>query len=193
MTELILGMLQQKKLTAYEIQAVIRSRYRNICTDSLGSIHAALKKLLDAGRVAFDEYVEKGLNKKRYSITLEGRKHFFKWLQTPIDVTAVNSSELGKLLQLGTLPEEKRIDVIDATIAKLKMELSALQEVHKYMESILDDEIKQLQESWKSDEEYFSHVADKAKDISLFKMMTLQYGIEVIKFNIKWFEELKEK
>jgi len=192
MTELILGMLLQQKLTVYEIRSLIRKRFLSFCTDSLGSIQAVLKKLLAEDKVVFHEYVEKSVNKKRYSITDKGREHFFKWLQNPIDITDVRNTETGKLLLFGMLSEEERISVIDDTIALLEEEVDYLLEVRAYDNSIRDDETMQLHEHWSSDTNYFSFVMDKAEEIMFFKNMTLEYGLELLKFNIEWFKHLKK-
>jgi len=192
MTELILGMLMQQKLTVYEIRVLIRKRFLSFCTDSLGSIQAVLKKLLAEEKVIVTEYVEKSVNKKRYSITGKGREHFFKWLQNPINITDVRNTETGKLLLLGMLSGEERISVIDDTIALLEEEVAYLLEVQAYDNRIRDDETMQLHEYWNRDANYFSLVMDKAEDIAFYKNMTLEYGLALLKFNIEWFKRLKE-
>ena len=47
MDKIILGILMLNRMTAYEIKNVIKLSYKSICSDSLGSIQAALKKLFD--------------------------------------------------------------------------------------------------------------------------------------------------
>ena len=37
--------------------------------------------------VTFEELVEKGVNKKRYSITDIGQKTLIKWIRVPIDMS----------------------------------------------------------------------------------------------------------
>ena len=60
MDKLILGLLMIKHFTVYEIRQIIRQNFTSICSDSLGSIQAALKKLSQQEAVTFSEYVEKG-------------------------------------------------------------------------------------------------------------------------------------
>lgn len=45
MDKLILGLLMIKHFTVYEIRQVMRQNFSSMCSDSLGSIQAALKKL----------------------------------------------------------------------------------------------------------------------------------------------------
>ena len=68
MDKLILGLLMIKHFTVYEIRQIIRQNFTSICSDSLGSIQAALKKLSQQEAVTFSEYVEKGKMKKEYSL-----------------------------------------------------------------------------------------------------------------------------
>jgi len=192
MRELILGMLMQQKMTVYEMRLQIQSRYRDFCTDSLGSIQAAVKRLLDENKVTVYEYVEKSVNKKRYSITDEGRKTFYEWAKSPIIITDVKNTEFGKLLFLGMLPTEQRLIAIDETLNWLKEELDSVGVVKVEADIVCNNEAQQTFENWKEDNDYFDDVVDKVEDISLYKQMTVQYGIELIKFNIAWFERLKK-
>ena len=177
------------RFTVYEVRTIIQKNFHDICSDSMGAIQSAIKKLLAADMITFSEYVEKSVNKKRYSITDKGRKEFFKWLNIPADVADSKNMELGKLLYMGMLPVEKRMNLIDEIISMLETNLSYL---HGVQASANTDQKKQVIEHWKSDVEYFSHVIKQSDDIAFFQEMTLQYGIDSIKFNIEWFAKLKD-
>lgn len=58
MDKIILSILILKRLTAYEICNIIRQNYSSMCSDSLGSIQVALKKLLAAGKKPLSEYIK---------------------------------------------------------------------------------------------------------------------------------------
>ena len=77
MDKIILGILMLNRMTAYEIKNVIKLSYKSICSDSLGSIQAALKKLFDLDMVTFEEVVENGVNKKRYAIKYISFFHYY--------------------------------------------------------------------------------------------------------------------
>ena len=98
MDKIILGILMLHRMTAYELRNVIRNNFKSMCSDSLGSIQAALKKLLMLEMVTFEELVEKGVNKKRYSITDIGQKTLIKWIRIPIDMSKTKNLDIGKLL-----------------------------------------------------------------------------------------------
>ena len=200
MDNILLGLLMLKRLTIYEIRSIIRSNFSSMCSDSLGSIQAAMKKLLNAQMVTCSEYVEKGINKKRYSITDTGRKAFMGWLQTPADITASRNMELGKLLFMGLVPAEKRLRLIDGIIQKLETETASLLELWNSIQE--RDERKQTIEEWKNDPEYLAgiqnatksaDITESANGIGTFEVMTLRYGIDSFQFNINWFRALRER
>ena len=107
MDKLILGLLMIKHFTVYEIRQVMRQNFSSMCSDSLGSIQAALKKLSQQGAVTYSEYVEKGKMKKEYAITASGRILFLEWLKTPIDMSKNKNMDLGKFLFMGYLPKKE--------------------------------------------------------------------------------------
>ena len=111
MDKLILGLLMIKPFTVYEIRQVTRQNFSSMCSDSLGSIQAALKKLSQQGAVTASEYVEKGKMKREYAITASGRILFLDWLKTPIDMTKNKNMDLGKFLFMGYLPKKDQIQM----------------------------------------------------------------------------------
>jgi len=191
-----------KRLTVYEIRNIIKRNFKDICSDSMGSIQAAIKKLLVSGLAVYSEYVENGVNKKRYSITDQGRKEFMKWLEIPADMTASKNMDAGKFLFMGLLPAEKRLPIIDEMILKMEEELSYLSEL---WDSIKEHDIKnksQAIEEWMSDPEYLAGILsatqnqdtdESANGIGDYQMYALQYGIDSLRFNIDWFKSLGKK
>lgn len=203
MDKIILGLLMLKRLTVYELRNLIRGNFQSICSDSLGSIQAAIKKLLTLQMVTCSEYVEKGVNKKRYSITDTGRKALIDWLQTPADMSASKNMDIGKLLFMGLVPTDKRLPLIDAIILNLEAELSGLNGVWEAIQSAeAREEMSRTIEHLRNDNEYCEgiqkatqslDIAESAKGIGTFEIMTLRYGIDTINFNIEWFRALREK
>lgn len=203
MDKIILGLLMLKRLTVYELRSLIRGNFQSICSDSLGSIQAAIKKLMTSQMVTCSEHVEKGINKKRYSITDAGRKALMDWLQTPADMAASKNMEIGKLLFMGLVPADKRLPLIDAIILNLETELSGLLGVwHAIQSAEAEDEMTRIIEHLRNDHEYCegiqnatqnTDIMESAKGIGTFEIMTLRYGIDSINFNIDWFRALQEK
>jgi len=188
--KLILGILMLKRLTVYEIRAVIKANFQSMCSDSLGSIQSAIKRLLEAEMVTFSEYVEKSVNKKRYSITEKGRKELMQWLLIPADISNSKNMEFGKLLFMGMLSTEERSSLIDEIIAKLEEDLD---ELFMIQSGTTPEDKSKILEHWNTDPDYYSFVSEKSKQIEDYQYLTLQYGIDITKFNIEWFKSLKER
>jgi len=170
-----------------------------MCSDSLGSIRAAIKKLLDSGMVTCHEYVERSVNKKQYSITDAGRKQFMDWACTPADVALSKNMELGKFLFMGFVPEKKRQQLLNEIITGMENTLSAFTD----MKSSIDISAGKAQAvaSFEKDSELCegllsvtknSDVNQVADDIGKFQMLCLQYEIDTLSFQIEWFKGLRE-
>ena len=200
MEKLILGILMLSRLTIYEIHMAIKQNFQSMCSASIGSIQAAIKKLLENNMITCKEFVEKSVNKKKYSITDSGRSYFLQWLKTPADLTKSKNMELGKLLFMGLVPAEERLALVDEIIIKMEEELSGLENIYKNIEA--SDEKNQALVQLKKDPEYqrgildatnCRNISDSVNDIESFETLTLQLGIDSIKFYIQWFKTAKAK
>jgi len=200
MSYLILGLLMLRRYTVYEIRGAISQNFKSMCSDSMGSIQTAIKKLLAAEMIVCSEYVEKSVNKKRYSITDKGREEFLSWVGTPADLSEGKNMELGKLLFMGFVPASQRLELIDEIILLLESKLSYMLGVQSCANvSAGKTEAAQY---WERDPEYWlgvqkaiqnSDMGETADIIGYFQMITLQHGIDSCKFNIDWFKTLREK
>lgn len=200
MDKIILGILMLRRMTAYELRNVIRNNFKSMCSDSLGSIQAALKKLLMSEMVTFEELVEKGVNKKRYAITDIGQKALIEWIRVPIDISKTKNLDIGKLLFMGYVSENEQKNLIDKIIHSLEEEYTALK---KLRESIrVEDERTALKNYLLMDTEYQERIknlnkgndiSESIKEISKFTVATLDYGIDITAFNIEWFKKLKKR
>ncbi len=200
MDKIILGILMLRKMTAYEIRNVIKNNFKSICSDSLGSIQAALKKLLALKMLALEELVEKGVNKKRYTITDIGQQALIEWIKIPMDLSKTKNMDLGKLLFMGYVPKEQQKKLLDAVILALEeeyRELKALKDsinaeeekaaIEKYLRTdiLYQDRISRLDEN--------HNLSQSIKEISKFTLASLDYGLDTALFNIEWFKKLKER
>ena len=191
-----------RRLTVYEIRNIIATNFKEMCSSSMGSIQAALKKLLAADMVVCSERVENSVNKKRYSITDKGRETFMVWLQVPADMTNAKNMEIGKLLFMGLVPEDKRLTLIDGIIANLEAALVGLSALWNSMQGVIPAKLEQATNEWAKDPEYLQGIlnaaqnlnaAETADGICTFETAALQYGIDSMRFNIDWFKRLREK
>ena len=200
MDKIILGILMLHRMTAYELRNFIKNNFKSMYSDSLGSIQAALKKLFELEMVTFEELVEKGVNKKRYSITETGREALIEWIKIPINTSKTKNYDFGKLFFMGYVSKKDQKTLIDKIILSLEEEYEALK---KLKESIdVEEESEEIENYLLADMEYKYRIKnlDKGKElienireISKFTLATLDYGIDVTAFNIEWFKKLKKR
>jgi len=201
MDDLLLGLLMLQRLTIYELKNIISKRLWGICSDSTGGIQAAIKKLLKAEMITYSEYVEKSVNKKKYSITDKGRKQFLAWVQTPADLTKTSNMELSKLFFMGLVPNEMRHTLVDELIKNTEKELMR----HKELQSAINSSIANAKDDfiafWENDAEYHAGIQNAAgntnnaqnlDNIADFQMATIQFIIDAKQFEIEWFKKFKE-
>ena len=200
MDKIILGILMLRRMTAYELRNTIRDNFKSMCSDSLGSIQVTLKKLLSLKMVTFEELVEKGINKKRYAITDIGEKVLMEWIKIPIDISKTKNIDIGKLLFMGYIPKNEQKNLINKIILSLEEEYSELKNLKESIN--FENERLAIENYLLTDTEYQERiknlnkkndVSKNIKEISKFTLATLDYGIDVIDFNIKWFKKLKTK
>ncbi len=103
MDNIILGLLLLRNRTIYQLRERIDKGLNLMYSSSMGSIQAAIKKLLHCGYVDYGETVENGKYKKVYRITESGKRYFLEWVNTPIEQQGVRMPGVGKDLFYGLL------------------------------------------------------------------------------------------
>ena len=173
MENIILGLLMLQSRTIYELRKRINNGLNLMYSCSMGSIQAAIKKLLKNGLISVNETKQNGKLKKIYSITDNGKNFFNAWLNSPIDNATAKNPELSKIYFLGFTEKEARIKLIENYISELK-------EVRFNLEKISDEGQKLSSEN-------------KNNDIFYFQLQTATYGCDLIKFNIDWYNKLLKR
>ena len=112
MENIILGLLLLRSRTIYQLRKRINDGLNLMYSCSMGSIQAAIKKLLRNGHIAVNEINESGKLKKLYGITDEGKRQFYLWINAPIDINVSKNPELSKIYFLGFAEKETRVKVI---------------------------------------------------------------------------------
>ena len=200
MDKIILGILMLHRMTAYELRNFIKNNFKSMYSDSLGSIQAALKKLFELEMVTFEELVEKGVNKKRYSITETGWEALIEWIKIPINTSKTKNYDFGKLFFMGYVSKKDQKTLIDKIIISMEEEYEALKKLKESIDA--DEESEEIKNYLLTDIEYKERIKnlDKGKElienireISKFTLATLDYGIDVTAFNIEWFKKLKKR
>lgn len=188
---IILGLLMLQNCTMYEMKKVIETNFTNISSSSIGSMQAAVKKLLSKNMISFSEYVEDSVNKKVYKITDEGKKYFSSSISEPM-IYKEKNMELSKFFFMGFAQKSKRLELIEAYIAELKKELATLEQIKSATGTQPE-----------FDEDYLSMLKQKGaveiqtvsdmQEIAFYQLAMLDLSIDKIKFEIQWFENFKKK
>ena len=173
MDYIILGLLLLQSRTIYQLRQRISEGLSLMYSSSMGSIQAAIKKLLNNGYIRFEETIENGKYKKIYSITESGKQYFFAWVNKPIEEQSIKSPELVKVYFMGLADKKNREESIRQYIAFLKAQYSILEAICERSKNI--------------------EFPDEDRDIFHYQMVSAFYGRDLMKFNIDWFEQLLNK
>ncbi|MDR1003054.1 MAG: PadR family transcriptional regulator [Oscillospiraceae bacterium] len=173
MDNIILGLLLMCNRTIYQLRERIDKGINLMYSNSMGSIQAAIKKLLNCRFIRYEEIVENGKYKKVYFITESGSHHFFEWINAPIEEQSPKSPELAKVYFMGFSDKKNRETSIREHLIFLNEKYTVLTAICEEAENI--------------------EVAEENKDILNYQFISALYGKELIKFNIDWFENLLRK
>jgi len=173
MDNIILGLLLLCNRTIYQLRERIDKGLNLMYSSSMGSIQAAIKKLLNCGYIDFQEMVENGKYKKVYHMTESGKQYFLKWINSPIEQQGVRFPGLVKVYFMGFSDKEKRE-------ANIQNYLTHLKEQYCVLEMI-------CQEANHVD------ISESNKEIFDYQLASAIYGKDLYKFNIDWFENLLSK
>lgn len=173
MDYIILGLLLLQSRTIYQLRQRISQGLNLMYSSSLGSIQAAIKKLIKNEYIRFEEVVEKGKYKKVYLITESGKQHFLEWVNKPIEEQNFKSPELIKVYFMGFSEKDNRE-------TSIQQYLTYLNKQYCILEAICED-AKNIP------------VTAENKDILHYQMASAFYGRDLMKFNIDWYEGLSNK
>ena len=196
---IILGFLMLKPCTIYEMRKFIDANLSSISSSGTGSIQAVIKKSLGNRMITCSEYVEKGVNKKVYELTAEGKAYFMDSLSKPMLYKEKNM-ELAKFFFMGFVPAAKREALIDEYIKELETEKAKLTHIREntpdveeaivnYMEYL---KTKGAVEDFKNTLQSKSAI-ESARDIASFQFASLELSIDKIDFEIRWFKNFKKQ
>lgn len=202
MENIILSILLLKNMTIYEIRAFIQKNLSTVCSDSMGSIQSALKKLVEKECISVREYADKGILKKEYQITSTGLQQFREWIQVPMNLQKVKNMEEGKFFFLGIAPKETRIASISGYIDSLRLEQEKLLQIKRYIEQIKMDVIQINVERICAEEDLKNHLLDISGEETLesvveniydYQLYALAYGLKRVQEDIAFYEEIRQR
>ena len=199
---IILSLIILKPMTIYEMRAYIQQNISTVCSDSLGSMQAAIKKLIEKGYVIVTEYVENNTIKKRYSVTSEGVKYYKGWVGTPINMQKMKSMEEGKFFFLGIAPGEKRVAFLKAYISDLEEEHKKLLVIKDYVDKTQDTAITMNTKRIKDDPVLAGNLLEVSGEktveaavtnIDNYQLYMLEYGLEKIQADLNFYNKILKR
>lgn len=170
MEHIILALLYLKSRTIYEIRTKFEGNLGLMYSSSMGSIQAAVKKLLKNGCISYTELVENGKYKKQYAITEAGRERVCQWVNAPFGAVQNKNPELAKLYFMGLSDKENRCN-------RIRDYITSLEEYHTALE-LLYEEGRALNPP----EEY--------AELFQFQLTTVKFGVDSSAFEIEWLSRL---
>jgi DNA-binding PadR family transcriptional regulator len=171
MENVVLGLLIIQSLTLYELNQAFKQGISMFYSASYGSLQAAVKNLLQKEMVVFEEKVDRGRNKKVYSITENGRAAFYTWMLADTPVSKLEVTALSKIYFLGLIPEVPQKKQI---VIEIMRQTQAVQ-----------DELVEMNEAIRQ-----MNIPDTYQEILHFQLKTLEYGIKSHAFAREWFQAL---
>lgn len=202
METIILSLLLLKAMTLYEMRSYIQKNLSTVCSDSLGSMQTAIKKLLEKGYIEVSEFLENNMLKKQYSISQNGLAFYKSWTGTPINLQKMKSMEEGKIFFLGMAAKEKRISFLQNYIKDLNFEVEKLRQIKNLVDSTKKDVIERNVSRFESEPVLTKNllIVSEEKDISLvvknmysYQLYMLDYGLERIQSDIDFFNKILQR
>lgn len=172
---LILGLLKYGGMSGYDLNKAFQSSVTHFWETDQSLIYRALYKLHDAGWVETEVVNQDGVpDKKLYRLTNSGKQEFENWLRTPITMPGFHEAWLGQLFFAAGLDKAELGRLLESRIVQLKEILA------RYENDVPPSA---------------AHYADLflAYDDMRYWFLALQYGIERMRFELKWAETALQK
>lgn len=171
--KIILGILQIRPLTAYEIKKTLESTISHFYSTSYGSIHPALVKLETLKYISSKSFVENGRGKKQYTICKSGKTYFYEWLNEEISVSRVKEDSLVRLFFFGMIDQEDRNRIVTSYVQEIEERIKTLKKLKKIVMK--------------------KEVPGELEEVADFQIKTLEFGIDHSSFVKNWYQKLKKK
>jgi len=156
----ILGFLVEKPMTGYDIKQMMENSVSYFFDASYGAIYPALKRMEKDKLIEKEVVQQEGKpNKNLYVITLEGKKAFQAYMDSPLNPTLIRSDLLMRIFFGRHTNPNKIMEWLNTEKEKAQAQLDNLSLVDK-----------------------------KYPDMERHKKITLLYGIDEAKFTLGWIE-----
>lgn len=126
----ILGLLNRKDMTGYDLSKEFQSDLSEFWSAKHSQIYPELKSLTEDGSISYQvEIAGNVMEKKLYSITEKGREKFARWEEQYHEIGMMPKDEFRlRLFFSDSLPEAKRIELLESRFAQHRSRLEYLEE-----------------------------------------------------------------
>lgn len=165
----ILGFLEYKPLTGYDLKTVFDMSVRHFWTADQSQIYRTLSRLAENGW-AVTEVIEQDdrPDRKVYHITDDGRDELLRWLESSLPSKGEHIAQLIQIFFAGNLSDDQILALFQRLIERRRATLAELRKV-------------------RAKAECGSKEPAAARD-SFFWMLTLDYGIQMTQASLWWLE-----
>lgn len=202
MEYIILSLLLLKEMTIYEMRTYIQQNLSTVCSDSLGSMQTAIKKLLAKEYIDVKEYRDNNMLKKQYSVTAKGVLCFKDWIGTPMNLKKMKNMEEGKFFFLGMASKEKRIAFIQEYIESLRNEYEKLCQIQHFVNNTKNDVIENNVTRISKNTVLVEHLLSVSEESDLknvvsniydYQIYMLEYGLRRLQEDMAFYEKILER
>jgi DNA-binding PadR family transcriptional regulator len=144
--DVILGLLQKRSYTGYEMKHVFETVFSFFFDASFGTIYPTLSKMEQLGYITKESILQDNRpNKNVYTITLPGKEKFAEYLKSPIEKETVRSDFHMRMFFGEFAEREASVNWIKDAIASDYKELQALEAM---CERALEGDVILFQTKW---------------------------------------------
>lgn len=180
MEYIVLGLLLLSDRTIYGLRDRVGKGLHLMYSSSMGSIQAAVRKMLRHGYIQYTELMEQGKHKKLYSITESGKAYFQEWVNRPMSQENVKNPELAKIYFMGFADKETRRRNMEQYLEDLRIRYRALT-------AICEEGERMAAVSEKAQEK---PIPEEGREIFAYQLATAYYGRDFLQFQLAWYEKL---
>lgn len=168
----ILGFLQYKPLTGYDLKAAFDASVRHFWPADQSQIYRTLSRLAEQGWTEI-EVIEQDdrPDRKVYHLTSEGRDELLRWLRAPLQSRGERIAALVQVFFAGHLDEEEALAIVRRLADHCRETLTELRQVP-------DDKRVRAATEGATPRDTF------------FWMLTLEYGINMTQASLGWLEDV---
>ena len=186
-------------MTIYEMRTYIQQNLSTVCSDSLGSLQTAIRKLLDKEYIDVKEYIDHNMLKKQYSATEKGVIYFKEWIGTPMKIEKMKNMEEGKFFFLGMASKEKRIAFLRDYIESLSAEYDKLCQIQQLIDNTKDSVIETNIIRINKEPVLTEHLLNVSEETDLkevvsniydYQIYMLEYGLSRLREDITFYEKI---